>query len=101
MNPHSQVLSIEISVFALAALACTPVSAQVVHDAGTWQSTLEAYANVTAGDETYGHTVDAAGADDARLDAALRLLLRTRDSTGPNWGVRLVVEQSPDADLDV
>ena len=40
--------SIRFSVLALAVLAWRPASAQAVHESGAWQSTLEAYVNVTA-----------------------------------------------------
>lgn len=101
MPRDQHVFGAQISLLALAVLACRPAHAQVVHESGAWQSTLEAYVNVTGGDETYGHPMNAEGADDVRLDAAVRWLVRTHEPAGPNWGARLVVEQSPDTGLDL
>jgi hypothetical protein len=85
----------------LAALAgAPPVQAQVNIQSDPLTLTLEGYANVTAG-FTDGGRVAGASPDAIREDLAIRALGRLELGDGPDLGVRLVVESSPEDRIDL
>jgi hypothetical protein len=80
--------------------AAPAVYAQVAVERGPIEFTMEGYANVTtgAGDLLLGTD----GFDDGlRVDAAFRGLARWRNPSGADAGLRLVVEASPENDVEV
>jgi Gram-negative porin len=81
-------------------LTGSAVHAQVVTSGDGWQATLESYANATAA-ACFGDDADGCRAQDGRLDAALRALVRSRFANGPDIGVRVVIESSPGDRLDL
>jgi hypothetical protein len=84
-----------------AALCARAAKAQAVFEAGTFKTTVEAYVNAT-GATTNGDTGNLDPAtDDVRVDAALRVLIRAGRTAGPDWGVRLVAEASPERDVEL
>src|SRR5262245_21244721 len=86
---------------ACAALMARSAHAQVAFDYGTIKTTVEAYVNAT-GASTDGDDGDLAPeTQDLRVDAALRVLVRADRRDGPDWGVRLVAEVSPERDLEL
>lgn len=85
----------------LATAAPVSATAQVVFAQPGFVTTVEAYANVTAGDVRHAGGGEDPATDDLRLDAALRLLTQTRNADGSDWGARLVVERSPEHELEL
>lgn len=73
-----------------------PLAAQVVSRDGPLDLTLEGYANVTAATQRLVDTPDRNDSDRVRIDAALRGLARWKNVDGPDLGLRLVVESSPE-----
>ena len=69
--------------------------AQVNVKRGSTELRVEGYANITTGTPT------SAGEPSLRLDAALRGLLRWSNASGPDIGIRIAVESSPEDRLDV
>ncbi|HET7811710.1 MAG TPA: porin [Steroidobacteraceae bacterium] len=87
------------SMMALAAMR--PAIAQQTLQSGRYTLTTEGCVNITSaiGD---GFIVGAAGdLDDVRADLALRLLGQFKNDNGPDLGLRLVVESSPEDRLDL
>lgn len=69
--------------------------AQVNVKRGSTELRVEGYANITTGTPT------SAGEPSLRLDAALRGLLRWSNASGPDIGIRIAVESSPEDRLDI
>lgn len=73
-----------------------PLAAQIVSREGPFDLTLEGYANATAVSQGSVGIADGTDSDRVRFDAALRGLARWRNADGPDLGLRLVVESSPE-----
>jgi len=76
-----------------------PVGAQVIRRGEHIDLTLEGYVNTTA---VFSESVAPADRDhnnDLRVDAALRALARWRNPSGPDVGVRAVIEGPPENHL--
>src|SRR6266403_3015608 len=71
-------------------------AAQIVCRGEHIDLTLEGYANATAGFSESGAPPDRDRGEDVRLDAALRALARWKNTSGPDVGLRAVVESSPE-----
>jgi hypothetical protein len=78
-----------------------PAIAQVVKRSDRLDLTLEGYANVTSAIWSPIASADDNRSDNPRLDAALRGLGRWRNPSGPDVGLRAVVESSPQDRLTV
>lgn len=96
-------MSVGISIRMLASMmalaAIQPAFAQQVLRSDRYSLTTEGYANITSaiGDS---FVVGAKGdQDDVRADVALRLLGQIRNDNGPDLGLRVVVESSPEERL--
>jgi hypothetical protein len=71
-----------------------PAAAQIVTHGEHIDLTLEGYANTTAG---YSQSVtpdDPTNSEDLRIDAALRGLARWKNPSGPDVGLRAVIERT-------
>ncbi|MEJ1962781.1 MAG: hypothetical protein WDO56_15030 [Gammaproteobacteria bacterium] len=83
-------------------LTCAPgVHAQVNATFHPFELTLEGYANATAafdGESSPGVSVDDR---DLRVDAALRALVRFSSVSGPDFGLRAVIERSAEEGLEL
>jgi hypothetical protein len=71
-------------------------SAQEVFTFGTSTTTVEGYVNATAASAAGDEGNADALSDGVRIDAALRALVRIDRPDGPDWGLRLVAESSPE-----
>src|SRR5882672_11610007 len=78
-----------------------PVAAQVVERGNHWDLTLEGYANTTTGSSQSVTPDDRNGSEDLRIDAALRGLARWKNPSGPDVGLRAVIESSPEDRLNL
>lgn len=83
-------------------LSAAPAAyAQVNIERDAIELTVEGYANVTAGAADLRAETDDFGDGDLRIDAAIRGLARWRNASGPDVGLRLVIETSPEDELDL
>jgi hypothetical protein len=82
-----------IGLFLVAAFQSA--SAQIVNHGDRLDLTLEGYANLTTEPLSSVDTPDRSASNDLRVDAALRGLARWKNADGPDLGLRLVVESSP------
>src|SRR5713101_6113367 len=78
-----------------------PVGAQVIRHGEHLDLTLEGYANTTAGYSQSGTPDDRNGSEDLRIDAALRGLARWKNPSGPDVGLRAVLDSSPEDRLNL
>src|SRR5713101_233542 len=78
-----------------------PVAAQIVTRSDHIDLTLEGYANTTAGLPQSVAPTDRGRSDDVRVDAALRGLARWKNPSGPDVGLRAVIESSPEDRLNL
>jgi hypothetical protein len=85
----------------LALSVALPASAQVIRRSEQLDLTLEGYVNATGSDFASGEGKDRVGAETGRVDAALRGLARWKNPAGPDVGLRVVVETSPEDRLDL
>jgi hypothetical protein len=88
-------------IFGLAAFASAPAAyAQLTTESGRYALTVEGYANFTA---DFAHEESRADGrvDDARADLAIRALGQFKLDNGPDLGVRLVAESTPEARFDL
>jgi hypothetical protein len=77
----------------IAALICVqPAFAQLTTQSDRFGLTVEGYANLTS---------DLADADELRADLAIRTLAQLKFEGGPDLGIRLVAESSPEDRLDL
>jgi hypothetical protein len=81
--------------------ATAPVLAQINAQRGSVAFTLEGYANLTNGFADLSVPTDQFKDGNLRVDAALRALARWSNRFGPDVGLRLVLEGSPEDELDV
>src|SRR5204863_7942526 len=79
-------------------LGAGPARAQVNIAFNPYSLTLEGYTNVTAGSADDGR---GASSNTVREDLAIRALARFKIGGGPDLGVRLVVESSPEDRVDL
>src|SRR5881397_770392 len=79
-------------------VSAAPARAQVNIQSDPYSVTLEGYANVTAGVADDGR---GASSDTVSEDLAIRALGRFKIGGGPDLGVRLVVESSPEDRVDL
>jgi hypothetical protein len=92
---------IRIVASAMAFVAMRSAIAQQVLQSDRFTLTTEGYANITSGIGD-GFVVGAAGGeDDVRADLALRLLGQIKNDDGPDVGLRLVLESSPEDRLNL
>lgn len=87
---------VRIVASTMALVAVQPALAQQVLQSGRYALTTEGYANITSaiGD---GFVIGGArDEDDVRADLALRLLGQVKNDDGPDLGLRLVVESTPE-----
>jgi len=92
--------SISILLVLVTLAGAAPATAQVNTESGPFRLTLEGYANITAGGSDT-ERVDGPSADAVREDVALRALGRLKLGDGPDLGLRLVIESSPEDRLDL
>lgn len=82
-------------------IAVAPSFAQVRVQQGSVDLALEGYANVTTGFADLSTQGDGFKDGNVRVDAALRGLARWSNPIGPDIGVRVALEGSPEDKLDV
>lgn len=85
----------------LAIAAAAPASAQLNAQRGSVALTLEGYANLTSGYADLRVPEDPFEDGNLRVDAALRALARWSNPGGPDIGLRVALESSPEEELDV
>jgi len=91
-----------LHLIACALLGAAPAAyAQVTAEHGPIDFTVEGYANATTGAANLHADTDYFDDGDLRVDAALRGLARLRIPSGPDVGLRLVVEASPEDDVEL
>lgn len=81
--------------------AASTAYAQVNIGRGAIELTVEGYANATTGAADLRADSDDFDDGDLRVDAAIRALARWQNPSGPDAGVRLVVEGSPEDEVDL
>jgi hypothetical protein len=94
--------AIRIFLITIVALASAPHAfGQETLQSGRYALTVEGYANITTGLIDGLSTRIAGSGDDVREDLALRALGRIKFENGPDLGVRLVAESSPEDRLQL
>jgi hypothetical protein len=89
-------------LLACALLCAAPATyAQVSLEHGPIELTVEGYANATTGAGDLRLDSDDFDDGDLRIDAAIRALARWHNPSGPDAGLRLVVESSPEDEFDL
>lgn len=89
-------------LMAVAAILSAPRAfAQVTLDRGPLTLAVEGYANLTSGSADLNSHTDVLDDAQVRVDAAVRALARWTNPAGPDVGVRIVVETSPEHGLNL
>lgn len=97
-----RLLSTTRLIFGLAAfVAVHPTFAQVTTQSGQLALTVEGYANLTTDLADESSRADRRGVDELRADLAIRALGQIKLDNGPDIGVRLVAESSPEDRFDL
>jgi hypothetical protein len=78
-----------------------PGRAQEIFERGNLRLTAEAFGNLTLGAASGDSVAGAAATDDLRFDGAVRLLGLVNSRSGPDLGVRVVVQSSPEDRLQI
>ena len=91
---------VQASSAALLFLTGTSSHGQVVVEGDEWHGTIEGWSNATWG-RCFDQSAEVCGDRDGRIDAALRGLARTRFDDGPNVGLRIVAESTPEDRFDL
>lgn len=79
----------------------SPGFAQEFFERGSAQLTVEAFGNLTLGTASDESIADSPDADELRFDGAIRLLGRVKSDNAPDFGVRAVVQSSPEDRLEL
>lgn len=90
----------QLVALSLIAVSGSPSHAQVVAHGEQYDFTLEGYVNATGAVRGEALRTDSA-AGDVKVDGALRGLLRWKNRSGPDVGLRVVVESSPQDRLEL
>ena len=85
----------------IASTLALPAAAQIATHGEHVDLTLEGYANTTAGRSQSETPDDRTNSEDLRIDAALRGLARWKNPSGPDVGLRAVIESSPEDRLNL